>query len=306
MEKILKYVLVVVVACVLSSAMTIGYFECKNMDGKIMGNENGITGIKGSNMNLSCELPTEQPVLPILKLKLENISNEAEAKSFATKYFPEFERANFMETSDSNKFVLKLGEATEYLEIYKSGCLIYMRSQDKDIKMNQTEFPQEMALNISHDFILSHGELEDFKLESIAPYAQLNEDGEPTGIIKGYYLVYRHSYNDIPISGPGGDGIKADVKCGGNVTYFFRLMRTPTEETSTVKVVSASQAFNSLKKSYKGKETTITNVSLCYYSENFKTVQESMEPAWRFEIGGKGGVGSGSYLYVNAVNGTPL
>ena len=286
--KILNYVLICIVVCVLVGATAFYYINQPT------------AGI----ITLGCELPTEQPILPILKLQEGKVSNETEARALALKYFPEFENATFIENAfeDPNIFVLKIDNGisnlNEYLTVYSSGCLIYTGPLPIEREVNASEFSQEKALNFSESFISQHGGFGDLYLERITSGVQFDPEGKPTGIIDGYYVRYEHSYNGIPIS--GGDRITLEVIYNGIVTHFFRLVRTPIEEISQVKIIPASQAFNALTTAQISGNITITNVDICYYSSDQYIDQEHMNPAWRFEIDGV------NYLYVDGVTGECL
>ena len=281
--KILKCALAGIVICIVIGAAVLYCFK------------------EYESITLGCELPTEQPILPILRVEEEGVSNESEARALAVKYFPQFENASFIE-SGLDAFVLK-NEHTifnEYLEIYESGCLIYTRVNDYIIeRVSISEFPQEEALTIAEDFISQHGGLGDFELESVFPIATYKN--ETLIGIDGYHINYRHSYKDIPISsGRGGDGIRITIRCDGNVTTFFRLVRKVIEEEDKIQMISASQAFDALAVAPIPGFVTITEIDVCYYSIPPWENQEYMNPTWRFKMEG------GNYLYVDGVTGEVL
>lgn len=299
-RKILSYISICIVACVVVGATTFYYIEQQKSPGVVMG-----------MVTLGCELPKEQPTLPILGLQSEIISNEAEAEALAIKYFPQFENGTFIE-SDMTPFLLKIEHIInnetvtnlhlydEVIEMYYSGGFIYhmiYRSNRPKGLVNPSEFPQEEAIQIAEDFISEHGGLDNFQLVYIHPMATYYPNGTLIGI-DGYVINYERLYNGIPVS--GGDGIRVDVMYNGDVTYFYRVVRPILREEDVVKMISASQAFDALTTAPIIGPATITEIDVCYYGSFAHITQEYMNPTWRFKMEG------GNYLYVDGVTGECL
>jgi hypothetical protein len=287
--KILKCALAGIVICIVIGAVVLYCFK------------------EYESITLGCELPTEQPILPVLEVQEEGVSNETEARAIAVKYFPQFENATLVE-SGLAPFVFKIEHwlnnehhtglhlYNELLQVHYSGCLMYdviKISNPHWGLVSPSEFPKEKAIEIAEAFISKHGSAPGtLQLRYIHPVGTL------VGI-EGYFIMYDWLYtNNIPIT--GGDGIKLHVKCDGNVTSFSRLFRTVVEEGDVIRMISASQAFDALTTAPMIGPATITEIDVCYYSAPFRETQEYMNPTWRFKMEG------GNYLYVDGVTGEYL
>lgn len=273
-------------------------------------------------IEIHCDLPTNRPALPDLVLPSDVITSENEAYDFAIQYFPEFEKCELIYTeqtdSDVTTYIFRIGNDEnnyEFLKVSSSGTLIYSRESNGEL-LEDTEFTEDDALTIANSFISNHGGLGDFVFELIGIWGTLDEYGNKTGIIRAYFIDYLHYYDvehleldppfpndEVPIH--GGDGIRMTVSTDEGVSHFLRLHRTPNYETNLDTIISASDAYDSLQTVWEGYgDLDITNVDICYYSERYDIVQETMQPAWRFEYYVNNDANRGdNFIYVNARNG---
>jgi len=257
---------------------------------------------------LKCELPTDLPLLPDLKLQPEVITNQTEAYELAIQYFPEFKDCEFLETFSDKEFILRIGNDDnnfEYIDINSIGTIIYSKNINSK-PVEDTIFTENMALNIAQDFLSKHGGVGDFKYDYTSSGRKINEKGEPTGIIIDYTFHYIYFYKNIPVCGYG-DKMFVTVIPEEEVNHYFRLKRTIIEEITNETIITASEAYNSLKHNVTViNEMNIINVEICYFSISHHTIQEIMQPAWRFEFYEENSEQDISYLYINARNGNKL
>ncbi len=310
-------ILAIITICIM--LISIGFSGCiKDDDNKKK--KNG--GPSGGTIELEGELPTNTPALPDLVLPSEVITDEGDAHDFAIQYFPEFEKSNLIYTESTGieptTYIFEIGNDEsnyEHLKISGAGALIYSRESYGEL-VSETLFTENDALTIANNFISNHGGLGDFVFESINTWGTFDEYGDKTGMIRDYFIDYIHYYDvehleldpplpndEVPIC--GGDGIRMTVSTDEGVSHFFRLHRTPYDETTPSPVISASDAYYSLETVYEGYgNMAITNVDICYYSENYEIVQETMQPAWRFEYYEDNDTNKDeNFIYVNARNG---
>lgn len=252
-------------------------------------------------INLKCELPTDILILPDLKLQPEVITNQSEAYEFAIQYFPEFKNCEFLETYSDKEFILRIGSddnSYEYIDIDSTGTIIYSKNTDSE-PVEDTIFTENMAFNIAQHFLSKHGGVGDFIYDYTLSGRKINEKGEPTGIIIDYTFHYIYYYKNIPIRGYG-DKMFVTVTPEEEVNHYFRLKRTVIEEIANESIISASEAYNSLKNNVSViSEMNIIDVEICYFSKSHYKAQEIMQPAWRFEFYGEGSENDTSYLYIS-------
>lgn len=259
-------------------------------------------------INLKCELPTDIPVLPDLRLQAEIITNQSEAYKFAIQYFPEFKSCEFLETNTDQEFMLRIGNGYnnyEYIDVHRTGALIYSKPIDSE-PVQDTIFTEDMAFSIAQDFLLKHEDISDFVYDHSWSAGEINEKGERTGLIIDYTFHYVWYYNDILVRGYG-DKMFVSVTPDEEVDHYFRLKRAVIKEIANESIISASEAYNSLKNNISViSEMNIVNVEICYFSKSHHTIQEIMQPAWQFEFYEGNSENDTSYLYISARDGKKL
>ncbi len=252
--------------------------------------------VKGGNITLDCTLPTEQPDMSSVSVIDENINTCPEAKSFAINYFPQFSSVEFEQISDG-EFVGFYRE--EYLQVFSSGAFIYY-NETHDSIVDEGEFPLSSARYLTEEFINNHGGIGSYLEYEYDTIALLDEEGEETGQIMGYYYEYHNKYMDYTIF--GADAIKGYIIAeGGIVIYNYRCNFNLGNPINTNQVISAEDAWNSV--TYDGikgdSDISITNIDLCYYEREHQNSTSVIFPAWRFS-------GPTLEFYINAFSGEPM
>lgn len=258
----------------------------------------GTSGTKGIFLELLCDLPTERPTMSTIAVQCPTINNPSQAQSYASQYFSQFSTTTF-EESYSGKFIgLK---DNEMVEVFSSGTIVYSFIIDDEI-VSIDSFPISEAEEYSESFIIAYGGMEGYEEFSSEAIRSIDDNDEPTGMIKGYFFVYHKTYEQYLIY--GADCIQTEVYPSHDVVHYYRgdyILGLPLESQQ---VISAETAWNavtngSVKEYDDDYYIEITDVTLCYYIKDHKLFIDRMYPCWRFE-------GEGAIFYVNAFSGVPM
>ena len=234
---------------------------------------------RGPYMVLRSPLPVEQPEMKVLMITPMGIDSAADARSYASMYFPEFADAEFSDDGDGS-YDAESEEAL--IVVYASGRIQYT-PRDGDAGMPIDSLPLEVAANVSEGFIRAHGGLEPYEEYQRHTVGSVDDDGNILEI-KARSFYYHRRYDGYWVLGD--DGLGTMVLAGTRAVSLSRTALVLNASSETRQVISAHAAWNALVESMDGGDrsnrVSVTSVELCYYVVDSREDGPAIFPAWRF------------------------
>lgn len=243
---------------------------------------------------LDCELPEAAGEVPLISIEPETALRPEKLTDGEAVQTPSF-------TPDD--LAVRYRGKDVSLAMYENGAVRVSKDGEPKDRVN---ISSDHAVSVARQYISQHGgmpkDAKAVKVSTIRCADMDVEDGNLSNDVAVAHIVsFGRSVDGRELSGNNGDHMTAVVTDDGVVEYS-RLWRQVTGRAGSVKILSASDAFEGLadegERSRKmSGSVEVVNVELVYHAPSARGNARVFRPAWRFTLG------DGSRIHLDAQSG---